>query len=69
MLLSADELYQLTKRQRSSAQARVLRFMGIEYRQRPNGTLAVSRAHVDAMLGGVPKGESGRKAEPDWSAV
>lgn len=59
MLLSATELCELTGKKIPAAQTRALNFMGIEYRRRPDGTLAVSRAHVDALLGGT----SGNKVE------
>lgn len=59
MLLSCTELFELTGKKIPAAQARALNFMGIEYRRRPDGTLAVSRAHVDALLGGT----SGTKVE------
>lgn len=49
MFLTADELRQLTDKPRPSAQARVLDFMGIPYRRRPNGTLAVLRIHVEGL--------------------
>lgn len=47
LALSPDELRELTARRRSDAQARVLDFMGIPYRARPDGTLAVLRIHVE----------------------
>lgn len=51
MILTQEQLSELTGRRRHDAQAKVLRHMGIEFRQRPDGSLAVSRAHVDAVLG------------------
>ena len=47
--LSEDDLVELTGKRRSSAQARVLDFMGIPYRSRPDGTLAVLRIHVETV--------------------
>jgi len=47
MILSEQELRELTQKQRPTAQARVLEFMGIPYRARPDGSLAVLRTHVD----------------------
>ncbi len=70
MILSQQELAELTGRQRCDAQARVLSFMGIEHRRRPDGTLAVSRAHVEGLLGGEGmKGKTAKTPEPNWSAV
>lgn len=66
MILTQDQLSELTGRRRHDAQAKVLRHMGIEFRQRPDGSLAVSKAHVDAVLG-VPM--QGRAQEFELGAV
>jgi hypothetical protein len=67
-VLTADEVAELTGRVRSNAQAKALRSMGIEYRQRPDGSLAVLRSCVEKVLGGGdPKPR--RKTEPDFSQV
>jgi hypothetical protein len=50
-VLTDEELVQLTKKKRPSAQARVLCHLGIEARPRPDGTLVVSRARRDEVLG------------------
>ncbi len=50
-LLTKDELVELTGKVRRSAQARVLRDLGIKVTRRPNGSLIVARAHRDAALG------------------
>jgi hypothetical protein len=42
----------LTGKTQHTAQARVLRFMGIEFRRRPDGSLAVLRSHAEAILSG-----------------
>jgi Domain of unknown function (DUF4224) len=47
IVLSEQELVELTEKTRPSAQARVLDFMGIFYRPRPDGSLAVLRIHVE----------------------
>lgn len=66
--LTTDELRALTCKQRSKAQKRVLDFMGIECRSRPDGTLAVLRSEVDRQLG---SGQVRSKpvAEPNWGAI
>jgi hypothetical protein len=69
MILTPAELAELTQRTRKDAQVRVLRFMGIEHRVRPDGSVAVSRAHVEAVLGGGRYTELNKQQEPDWSAV
>ena len=48
IVLSEDDVVELTGKRRTSAQARVLDFMGIPYRPRPNGSLVVLRIHVEA---------------------
>lgn len=71
MFLTPEEVAELTGRQRSDAQLRALRFMGIEHRVRPDGSLAVSRAHVEAILGGVVYAAKKCKKpiQPDFSMV
>lgn len=51
MLLTPEELHKLTNRQRKSAQAKELRAMGIEFRNRTDGSLVVLRATVEIVLG------------------
>lgn len=68
MILTQEQLSELTGRRRHDAQAKVLRHMGIEFRQRPDGSLAVARAHVDAMLCVAPAATV-KNFELDLSAV
>lgn len=70
MLLTDKEIAELTGRTRRSAQVRVLCYMGIEHKIRPNGSVAVLRSHVDKLLGGnLSFKEQTAIVEPDWSAV
>lgn len=69
MLLSGAELHELTGKKLPAAQARALNFMGIEYRRRPDGSLAVLRAHVDALLGGTSGTKAEKAYEIDLSTV
>ena len=46
LVLSPDELIELTGKQRRSAQAKVLTALAIPFRVRPDGSLLVLRAHV-----------------------
>lgn len=48
MILTADEIRVLTGNRRPTYQARTLDFMRIPYRRRPDGSLVVLRAHVEA---------------------
>lgn len=68
MILSDEELAAFTKRRRKDAQLRVLRFMGIEHKIRPDGSLVVLRAHVEREMGGVVEPRA-REFEPDWSGM
>lgn len=54
IVLTEEELVEYTKKERPTAQARVLDFMGIPYRPRPGGkgriaSLAVLRIHVETI--------------------
>jgi len=51
LTLTADELRELTGKHRSDAQRRALIRMGLTFRERPDHSLAVLRAHVQAVLG------------------
>lgn len=68
MFLSKQEIEVLTGRTRRDAQIRILRFMGIEHRVRPDGSVAVSRAHVECVMGGTiaVTNNSKHKQEPNW---
>jgi hypothetical protein len=69
MFLTPDELIDLTGYQRSDAQMRVLRFMGIEHRQRPDGKVIVLRLTVEKLLGASIVNRVGKAIEPNWSAI
>jgi hypothetical protein len=69
MFLKPDEITDLTGRQRSDAQCRVLTFMGIEHKQRPDGSVAVLRAHVEKAFGDGVVLKTRRKTAPDFSMV
>lgn len=70
MFLTKTELADLTGRQKCSAQARALRLMGIEHRLRPDGSVAVLRAHVEQVLGGGNSVTmSIKQVEPNWGAI
>lgn len=51
MLLTRDELHELTGKARSDAQRRVLESMGIPYKARPDGSPAVLRQVVQILMG------------------
>ena len=51
MFLTYTELVELTEKKRSSSQAKTLDKLGILYRVRPDGSIAVAKAHVEQILG------------------
>lgn len=69
MFLNPDQLRDLTRKQRPTAQARVLREMGIRHGVRPDRTLAVMATAVDAVLGPGTAASLGRKTAPNFGAV
>jgi hypothetical protein len=50
IVLSPQEIADLTDRVRTSAQARQLAHMGIPYTPRTDGSLAVLRVHVESLI-------------------
>ena len=64
MFLTSDELFQLTGKRQSAAQVRALRFMGIEHKIRPDGSVAVLEAHVKAEMG---LSSDAPKATKEWT--
>lgn len=69
MILTNTELRELTGRRVKSAQVRVLRFMGIEHKIRPDGSVVVLRAHVDQIMGASDGARRQVEVEPNWSAM
>ena len=70
MFLSKQEIKELTKRIRYTAQTRALCAMGIEHRVRVDGSLAVLRAHVEQEFGSPQKPvRRERQQEPNWDAI
>lgn len=69
-LLTPAEVRELTGGIRRSTQIRTLRSMGIEHRVRPDGSVAVLRAHAERVLSGEVYANIGNKEqEPNWSAI
>jgi hypothetical protein len=71
VILTPEELCLLTKRSRPKAQGRALDFMGIPFRIRRDGTLVVSRASVDTLLGISPESvaKSCNSKTPNWTGI
>jgi hypothetical protein len=70
MFLSGEELSSMTNRVQHKAQAKMLRSMGVEFRTRADGTLAVLRAHVDKVFGNAAESVPKKKSfQPNWDGV
>lgn len=70
MFLTKEEITELTGRVRSDAQAKALNVMGIHHKRRPNGEIAVLKAHVESEFGIIAvKAQQVRRIEPNWDAV
>ena len=68
--LSDEEVQSLTDRKVRPAQARVLKAMGIEHRIRPDGSVAILRAHINKVFDGSPDATTKtKKAVPNWDAM
>lgn len=69
MFLSHDELIGLTGKSQRAAQIRVLRYMGIEHRRRPDGSVAVLKSHIDKELDGNQTQTLLQKRQPEWGEI
>ncbi len=71
IVLTQDEVQSLTGRHRKDAQVKALRFMVIEHRVRPDGSVAVLKAHIEQILGATNQSPRQRniRSEPNWAAL
>lgn len=71
MFLNESQLKELTNKHQSAAQARQLDFMGIEYKKRGDGSIAVLQSHIDKLFGGEHSGNLKlvKTSEPNWTAL
>lgn len=68
MFLSDKELIRLTKKKRKDCQIKALRFMGIEYKVRPDGSVVVLREHVNKVMHGEIRQEIAI-FQPNWAKL
>lgn len=66
--LNADELSTLTGKKLYAAQRRVLNFMGIPHRVRPDGSLVVLWSDIDASAINPARAAS-KQSEPNWGSI
>lgn len=71
MFLDHEEIKALTNKITRPAQVKVLNSMCIDHKVRPDGSIAILRAHITKVFGGDP--DSARKKvktiEPNWAAI
>ena len=67
--LTAEELREITGKVKPSAQVRVLRTLGFTVKLRPDGRPLMSRAHFEALMGGLPSSTKAQEYEPDFSTL
>jgi hypothetical protein len=70
MFLSEEEIREMTQRIKRSAQAKMLRSLGIVFKIRADGSLLVLRSHVEKEMGDAPAGKAKQKDyQPNWSGI
>ena len=70
LILSEEEIVDLTGKHRWGSQSAVLNSLGIHHKVRPDGRIIVARAHFEqVMLTKETKRRAPVEAEPDWSAA
>ncbi|MEH6434345.1 DUF4224 domain-containing protein [Massilia sp. DD77] len=70
MFLSADEIHNMTERVQRRAQVKMLRSMGIEFRERADGSLAVLRRHVEKVFGApLESAKKTKDYQPNWDGL
>lgn len=67
LCLTDPELSQLTGKTRPSAQLRALRFMAIDHKRRPDGSIVVLRSQVEAPCGEGAGASPVKRTEPNWN--
>ncbi|ACU63736.1 DUF4224 domain-containing protein [Chitinophaga pinensis] len=70
LFLDTEEIIFLTGRKKRNAQVIALRSMGIEHKTRPDGTVIVSRSHIQKLLDGDSvKRRIIKEIQPYWGAI
>jgi Domain of unknown function (DUF4224) len=66
--LTAAEISQLTGKLRPSAQLKALRFMAIDHKRRPDGSIMVLRAKVVPPCDDADTADKfAKRTEPNWN--
>ncbi len=72
MILSHEELIELTGKKAKPAQVQALRYIGLEFRLRPDGSPIVLKSHVEKVFGGSQESKNDDPyygIMPDFSKV
>lgn len=70
LVLSDTEIVELTRKRRPSAQVRALRHLGIDHKQRADGSILVARSHFEDLHKATSSSKMlPKRTEPDWSKV
>lgn len=70
LVLSDIEVIELTRKRRPAAQVRALRHLGINHKQRADGSVMIARSHFDGLFGEATSSIMlAKRTEPDWSKV
>ena len=67
--LTEEEVQALTERKVRRAQVSVLNSMGIEHRVRPDGSVAILRAHIIKVFDGGNAQPKTKEVVPNWDAM
>lgn len=70
--LDHEEIHGLTNKKRRDAQAQALRAMSIDHRIRPDGSIAILRAHITKVFDGdsaEPTRKRPKEVGPNWAAI
>ena len=67
--LTEEEVQALTERKVRRAQVSVLNSMGIEHRVRPDGSVAILRAHIVKIFDGGSTQSKTKQVVPNWDAM
>jgi hypothetical protein len=70
LFLTEEEVIALTDRRTRPSQTRALKSMGIEHKVRPDGSVAILRAHIIKVFdGGSETRTKTKQAVPNWDAM
>lgn len=69
MYLSERAIVELTRRKQHKRQAKILASMGLRFAVRPDGSIALAQAEVDAHLRSAQGRKTPAPTEPDLAAL